>query len=255
MILGLDNVFVNVQSLEKASVFFEKLGFVKKLSIIQIPAVLFAIGPETPGLIVCQSTLQTPSKVWVEVENAESIKNKCNTLGIEGKMLQTTTGMTFEIRDDSGNTIGFADYTKKPELARSKSHPDVKEIAEKYAHEVWNEKKLSAIDQFIDKDVVIHSLLGDYHGQEAMKDVVRAWLTGLPDMIVTNDAVLVDKDVVTIQWHAKGTHAGIFKGINPTGKKVSYSGVTIYRIKDDKIIEYWAYLDMQTLINQISGSK
>jgi len=33
--------------------------------------------------------------------------------------------------------------------------------------------------------------------------------------------------------------------------KVSYSGVTVYRIKNGQIIEYWAYLDMQYMLSQI----
>ena len=97
--------------------------------------------------------------------------------------------MTFEVSDDAGNSIGFADYSTKPELARSpQSIPSIKAIAEDYADRVWNKKDLSAIDDYLDKAVVIHSLLGDYHGIEAMKEVVRAWLKAFPDLIVSNIA-------------------------------------------------------------------
>lgn len=40
--------------------------------------------------------------------------------------------------------------------------------------------------------------------------------------------------------------------IESSGKLVSYSGVTVYRIKNSQIVEYWAYLDMQHLLSQIS---
>lgn len=54
-----------------------------------------------------------------------------------------------------------------------------------------------------------------------------------------------------IQWRAQGTQSGEFKGIKPTGKSISYEGVTIYKIFHNKITEYWAYLDKDHLLNQI----
>jgi steroid delta-isomerase-like uncharacterized protein len=126
-----------------------------------------------------------------------------------------------------------------------------KEIAEKYTNQIWNKKEISAIDTFVDEQVIIHSVLGDYQGTKAMKEVVQAWLTGFPDLRVHNDIIIGENDLVSIQWQAKGTHNGEFKGIKPTGKHVSYSGVTLYRIKNDKIIEYWTYIDINHLLNQI----
>ena len=131
------------------------------------------------------------------------------------------------------------------------TYSSAKKIAEEYANSVWNEKKLGIIDQLIDQNVLIHSLLGDFHGIEAMKEVVQAWLKAFPDLHVHNELIFSEDDLVSIQWIAKGTHKGEFKGRNPTGKAVAYSGVTVYRIKNGKIIEYWAYLDMQHLLNQI----
>ncbi len=129
--------------------------------------------------------------------------------------------------------------------------PSCKEIAEEYAHTVWNAKEIDVIDRLIDKDVLIHSLLGDFRGTQAMKEVVQAWLKGFPDLSVKNELIIFENDLVSIQWSAKGTHKGEFKGKKPTGKPVSYSGVTVYRIKNGQIIEYWAYLDMQHLLSQI----
>lgn len=110
---------------------------------------------------------------------------------------------------------------------------------------------MSTIDQWVHKDVLIHSLLGDFRGAQAMKEVVQAWLKGFPDLSVKNELIISENDLVSIQSIAKGTHKGEFKGKKPTGKPVSYSGVTVYRIRNGQIVEYWAYLDMQHLVNQI----
>lgn len=126
-----------------------------------------------------------------------------------------------------------------------------KEVAEEYADQIWHKKEISTIDRLIHKDVLIHSLLGNFRGTQAMKEVVQAWLKGFPDLSVKNEVIISENDLVSIQWSAKGIHKGEFKGKKPTGKPVSYSGVTVYRIKNSQIIEYWAYLDMQHLLSQI----
>lgn len=127
----------------------------------------------------------------------------------------------------------------------------VKEVAEEYANKIWNQKEISTIDRLVHKDVLIHSLLGNFRGTQAMKEVVQTWLKGFPDLSVKNELIISENDLVSIQWSVKGTHKGEFKGRKPTGKPVSYSGVTVYRIKNGQIIEYWAYLDMQLLLSQI----
>lgn len=127
----------------------------------------------------------------------------------------------------------------------------VRDVAEEYANKIWNQKEISTIDRLVHKDILIHSLLGDFRGTQAMKEVVQAWLKGFPDLLVKNELIISENDLVSIQWSAKGTHKGEFKGRKATGKPVSYYGVTVYRINNGQIIEYWAYLDMQHLLSQI----
>jgi len=136
-------------------------------------------------------------------------------------------------------------------MALKTTQSSAKEVAEEYANKIWNQKEISAIDRLVHKDVLIHSLLGDFRGAQAVKEVVQAWLKGFPDLSVKNELIIFENDLVSIQWSAKGTHKGEFKGKKPSGKPVSYSGVTVYRIKNGQIIEYWAYLDMQHLFSQI----
>lgn len=127
-----------------------------------------------------------------------------------------------------------------------------KEIAEEYANTVWNGKEMRIIDTLVHENVLIHSTLGDYRGSQFMKDVVFAWLNGFPDLSVTNDLIFSENDLVSIQWTANGTHKGKFKDKSPTGKSISYKGITIYRIKNGQIIEYWAYVNMEHVMNQIA---
>ncbi len=128
----------------------------------------------------------------------------------------------------------------------------IKQTALSYAERIWNNQDLTAIDDLLDDKCTIHSLLGNSHGKEYMKTVVKTWLNAFPDLQVKNTAIICENDLVVIHWQAQGTHLGEFKGIPATHKPISYAGVTIYRIIENKITEYWAYLDIQHIIEQIS---
>lgn len=143
-------------------------------------------------------------------------------------------------------------HTKIFDMLPCKEHKNaIKSIAVTFAQRVWDQKDLRAIDDLLDPGCIIHSLLGDFYGPSSMKTVVAAWLDAFPNLIVNPTSVLSERDLVVIQWQAHGTHSGIFKGIQPTGRTVSYSGVTIYKINQSKIIEYWAYIDMKSLLDQL----
>lgn len=127
-----------------------------------------------------------------------------------------------------------------------------KQVAEKYADAVWNHRDIKAIDKYIHPEVLIHSPLGIFRGIPALKEIVQVWLTGFPDLKVTNQLVISENDIVSVSWSAKGTHRGEFKGIAATGKPVSYEGATVYRVKNNQIVEYCAYIDMQHLLGQLT---
>ncbi|MFQ5621571.1 MAG: ester cyclase [Candidatus Nanoarchaeia archaeon] len=47
------------------------------------------------------------------------------------------------------------------------------------------------------------------------------------------------------------THTGEYRGLAPTGKKVTYTGVGIWRIADGKIVEGWEVGDMLDIYKQL----
>ena len=48
-----------------------------------------------------------------------------------------------------------------------------------------------------------------------------------------------------------GTHRGEFEGIAPTGQRVEFTGIVIYRIAAGRIAESWAELDFLRLMRQL----
>jgi predicted ester cyclase len=48
-----------------------------------------------------------------------------------------------------------------------------------------------------------------------------------------------------------GTHRGPFMGIQPTNRELSWTGITIDRIVEGKIVESWANWDMMGMMQQL----
>jgi predicted ester cyclase len=49
----------------------------------------------------------------------------------------------------------------------------------------------------------------------------------------------------------RGTHHGAFQGIPPTGKPVTLTGISIWRVDGGKIVESWHELDTLGLMQQL----
>jgi predicted ester cyclase len=59
-----------------------------------------------------------------------------------------------------------------------------------------------------------------------------------PDLEVAVERQIAEGEWVVTQITARGTHKGEWLGINPTGKKVEYTGVNIDRVLDGLIVEH-----------------
>jgi len=68
---------------------------------------------------------------------------------------------------------------------------------------------------------------------------------------ITVNEMVAEDDRVVAHWTFRGTHAGEIFGIPPTGKEVTYSGINIFRIADNKLAESWDIFDRLWLWQQL----
>jgi catechol 2,3-dioxygenase-like lactoylglutathione lyase family enzyme len=116
-LLGIDNVLFAVADLDAAVRFYEACGLKLKFRFDPPGMALFSIGGEAPGLLLRKGE-GAVGKFWVEVRDAGEAAARLAAAGIATTQLETMTGSTVEAQDPSGNIIGFADYSKRPDLAR-----------------------------------------------------------------------------------------------------------------------------------------
>jgi len=79
----------------------------------------------------------------------------------------------------------------------------------------------------------------------------KARLTGLPDLKVTIEAMVVDKDHVAASFVYTGTHKGLYFGVPPTGKTLRFTSCDIFRVQDNLIAEHWGMGDIAGVLAQL----
>jgi predicted ester cyclase len=67
------------------------------------------------------------------------------------------------------------------------------------------------------------------------------------------DLFAVD-DKVVLRVATRATHTGKFYGIEATGRRVTMTGIVIYRFVDARIAESWGELDFLGLFRQLRGA-
>lgn len=77
------------------------------------------------------------------------------------------------------------------------------------------------------------------------------FLEGFPDLHLEVLDSSADEGMVAQRILFTGTHAGPFRGLPPTGRRVRFSGLEINRMVDGKVAEHWFQLDAVALFEQL----
>ena len=128
-----------------------------------------------------------------------------------------------------------------------------KALVSRIADDIWNRGELAAVDEVMAADARYHGPhqpngVGDREGWRAHIARIR---DAFPDSQVTFEELIACGDTVVGRWSASGTQTGPLPGVAPTGKRISITGITIYRIADGKIVEAWEQLDMLGMWHQL----
>lgn len=81
----------------------------------------------------------------------------------------------------------------------------------------------------------------------------KARLTGIPDLKVTIESVVVGRDRVAASFVYTGTHGGVYFGIAPTGKKLRFTSCDIFRVQKGRFVEHWGMGDTAGILAQLKA--
>jgi steroid delta-isomerase-like uncharacterized protein len=131
---------------------------------------------------------------------------------------------------------------------------EIKSFITSYTEEVWNQHSVDAMDQYYTADYAHHDVSGpDVRTLSDYKQWATMLLAGLSNFHVSIDDLIAEPGKAVKRWTASGLHDNTFAGIPPTGKEVQFSGVSVYRLAEDRIAESWYIYDMFGLLQQLAA--
>ena len=135
-----------------------------------------------------------------------------------------------------------------------------KAVVRRTFEEVWNSGQLDVADEVYapghsNHDPVFPSIVP---GPDGITPIVSMYRAGFPDLQFTVEDMVAEGDRVVTRWSASGTHTGelrgiapYVRGIPPTNKRVTVTGITISHIANGQIVESWSSWDTLGMMQQL----
>ena len=129
-----------------------------------------------------------------------------------------------------------------------------KAIIRRMTEEFYNQGNIERADAFFADTYVHHDPASPHvRDRDGLKETVRAFRAGCPDLHITTDDPVAEGDQVTKRWTIHATHTGDLAGLPPTGKRITLSGLELFRLADGKIAECWSAYDNLSLLQQLGA--
>jgi steroid delta-isomerase-like uncharacterized protein len=116
--------------------------------------------------------------------------------------------------------------------------------------EMLNTHDPDLVDRFIAEEYVNHNVVVD-DGREANRRFWTMFFTGLPDVSVSMEDVVVAGDRVVGRFVYRGTHLGELMGIPATGAAVEMRSIDIWRVEGGLLAEHWDELNLLEVFQQV----
>lgn len=112
-------------------------------------------------------------------------------------------------------------------------------LVRRFIEEIVNTGNVDKIEEFISPEYVeIHDGKAYQIGIEGAIEHILGVRQTYPDLELTVEMQIAEGEWVATCITARGTHRGVWMGIKPTGRIVTFTGVNVNRIEDGLIVEH-----------------
>jgi predicted SnoaL-like aldol condensation-catalyzing enzyme len=120
-----------------------------------------------------------------------------------------------------------------------------KERARMFTEEIYNQKRLERIPEYIAPDYVDRSegAPQGLRGPEVVRTQAETGFTLFPDLTFELLHVMAEGDWVMVRWYAKGTDTQGPPTADGRSRPLTFHGDSLYRLRDGKLVESWDLTD------------
>lgn len=128
-----------------------------------------------------------------------------------------------------------------------------KALVQRDFEEVWNQGNLAAVEEIFAASFTFHLPDREATGIESHKEYINTLRSIYPDLHYTIEDLIAEGDRVVARWTFRGTYQESSENTpaDIIGKQITTTGISIYRIADDKIQEDWTNWDALGLYQQL----
>lgn len=120
--------------------------------------------------------------------------------------------------------------------------------------EATHSGRLEVIDETVAEGILTHGFPG---GNPASRDDYKQWFrdfqAGFSNAEFETLAIVADEERAAARWRVTADHTGPFAGIEATGRRISFTGMVLYRLENGLIAETWLHIDELSLLGQIGA--
>lgn len=133
----------------------------------------------------------------------------------------------------------------------------------RHFEEVLNQGQLHIIDEIYADDYTLDAPVSSdgqsrnrslTQGREQLKQRVTLFRTAFPDIHFTTNEIIGEENSVVVRYTYRGTHLGVFAGLEPTGRSINIVGILIAHLNNGKIQEAVSVFDSADLMKQLSSN-
>ena len=124
----------------------------------------------------------------------------------------------------------------------------------KKLHHIWNTGDINLVSEVYSENIIVNWARGWGLPSKGLKEVEQTILKTRSVFHNWNEEILdlvVDDDKVTSRYISTGVHKEEYLGVPASGKNIEFQEVSIYLIRDNKVLEQWCLGDDLHLLSQI----
>jgi steroid delta-isomerase-like uncharacterized protein len=129
--------------------------------------------------------------------------------------------------------------------------PDNVRTAKRVFLESMAEGRFDRLDEIYGPNFVAHGASADYT-LERDSAATKSWRAAMPDLKVTVERTVADKDLVAVHWKVRGTNTVVAGGMPGNGARIGIEGMSFFRFSSGRIVEAWTIVDIAALRKQLS---
>lgn len=136
-----------------------------------------------------------------------------------------------------------------------------KTVVRTFVEVCQNDHDLSAADDMFHADFLDHfgpdghPVRPSGRPAAAFQQFYGTLLQAFPDATMEIEDLIAERDLVVTRKILRGTHLGEIWDLPPTGNRVAWEFIDIFRIKDRKLAEHWTSMDLDGLRGQMRAAK